>query len=130
MGNEDAARVVQSMCEAYAAAVSANDSEAYAKLFTADAIRIPPHSDPEYGPEQIRRGEQADYDVARWSVRSTPIDALEVSDGWVYGIARADVTTTAHADGATSSFEVRKTWLLQRTSDGEWLIARHMWNLK
>ena len=122
--------VVKSMCERYASAVNTNDSVAYSKLFAQDAIRIPPRSEPEYGPDQIRRGEQADYDVAKLSIRSTPIDALQITEDWIYGIAHVDAATTAYADGAKSSFQATKTWLLQRQASGEWLIARQMWNLK
>jgi uncharacterized protein (TIGR02246 family) len=122
--------VVRSMCERYASAVNANDSVAYSKLFTQAAIRIPPGSEPEYGPDQIRQGEQADYDVAKWSIQSTPIDALRIAEDWIYGIARVDAATTAYADGAKTSFQATKTRLLQRQASGEWLIARQMWNLK
>ena len=122
--------VVKSMCERYASAVNASDSVAYSKLFAQDAIRIPPRSEPEYGPDQIRRGEQADYDVAKLSIRSTPIDALQITEDWIYGIAHVDAATTAYADGAKSSFQATKTWLLQRQASGEWLIASQMWNLK
>lgn len=92
--------MVKSMCARYASAVSANDAAAYSGVFTADAIRMPPGADPEHGPEQIRRGEQADYDVARFSIRSTPLEALRIAEDRVYGIAQVDNTTTAHADGA------------------------------
>jgi uncharacterized protein (TIGR02246 family) len=122
--------VVKSMCERYASAVNANDSVAYSRLFAQDAIRIPPGSEPEYGPDQIRRGEQADYDVANLSIRSTPIDTLQIAEDWIYGIAHVDGTATAYADGAKSSFQATKTWLLQRQDSGEWLIARQMWNLR
>ena len=45
----DARTIVQQMCERYQAAVSANDSKVYGALFAADAIRVPPGSEPEYG---------------------------------------------------------------------------------
>ncbi len=121
----DAMETVRSMCIAYASAVNASDSLAYSKLFTSDAIRMPPGSEPEYGPEQIRRGEQADYDAVRLSIRSTPVDAVQASDDWVYGIAQIEGTATKHA-----SFRAMKTWLLQRQASGEWLIARQMWNMR
>lgn len=44
-GTETAARpeeIVKSTCDAYASAVNASDSRAYSKLFTEDAIRMPP----------------------------------------------------------------------------------------
>jgi uncharacterized protein (TIGR02246 family) len=122
--------VVAAMCERYASAVNANDAAAYAKLFTADAIRIPPGSEPEYGPEQIRQCEQADYDQATWSIRSGPLDALHLTDDWIYGIADLAGTTVAHADGTQRTFNATKTWLLPRQPSGDWLIARQMWNLK
>jgi uncharacterized protein (TIGR02246 family) len=118
------------MCQRYASAVNANDSVAYSELFAPDAIRMPPGSEPEHGPDEIRQGEQADYDIARWSIRSTPVDALQIADDWIYGIAHVDATTTAHADGATTNIRATKTWLLNKQASGEWLIARQMWNLQ
>lgn len=96
--------VVDAMCQSYSSAVNASDSTAYAKLFTQDSIRMPPGAEPEYGPEQTQKGEQADYDMAKWHVQFTARDALSVADGWVYGIADVDVSMVAHADGATSNF--------------------------
>lgn len=128
--NVAAEEVVRSMCAAYANAVNASDSLAYSRLFTEDAIRMPPGSEPEFGREQIRRGEQADYDGARLSIRSTPADAVQLHERWIYAIANIEGTGTNHADGATFSFRATKTWLLQGQASGEWLIARQMWNLK
>lgn len=126
----DANEVLKAMCEKYQAAVSANDSAAYRKLFAPDAIRIPPGSEPEHGSDEISKSEQKDYDVAKWTIQSTPLDALRIDDRWVYGIAQATVSTVAYADGATNSFKVTKTWLLHREDSGEWSIERQMWNLK
>ena len=126
----DAGEVVKAMCEKYQAAVNANDSAAYRQLFAADAIRIPPGSEPEHGPDEIAQSEQRDYDVARWTIQSRPLDALQIDDRWIYGIAEVDATTVAHADGATRSFKATKTWLLERQPSGDWLIKRQMWNLK
>ena len=125
----DANEVVKAMCEKYSAAVSANDSVAYGKLFATDAIRIPPGLDPERGPEEILQSEQKDYDVAKWTCKSTPLDALLIDDEWVYGIAQANVNNVFYSDGATKSFKVYKTWLLHKEKSGEWLIKRQMWNV-
>lgn len=125
-----AEEVVKSTCVAYASAVNASDSLAYSKLFTEDAIRMPPGTEPEHGREQIRRGEQADYDHARLHIRSTPVDATQTGDDWIYGIAQVEGTATSHSDGSTPSFRATKTWLLHRQPSGEWLIARQMWNMR
>ena len=125
-----AREVVRSMCAAYASAVNASDSLAYSRLFTEDAIRMPPGAEPERGRDQIRKGEQASYDAARLSIRSTPADAIRLHERSIYAIADIEGTGTSHADGATFSFRATKTWLLEGQPSGEWLIARQMWNLK
>lgn len=122
--------VVKAMCEAYAGAVNASDSARYAALFTPDAIRIPPGSDLEHGPEQIREGEQASYDEVRLTVRSTPTDVIQLSDDWIHALADIEGQAVAHSDGSTSNFRATKAWLLQRLPSGEWRLARHIWNMR
>jgi uncharacterized protein (TIGR02246 family) len=126
----NAYEVVKSMCDAYARAVNASDSEAYGQLFTSDAVRIPPDSELERGPEEIAKGEQASYDWGRLSIRSTPVDVIKVGDQWIYALAQVDGEAVAHSDGAKSSFRATKAWLLQRQPSGDWLLARHMWNMR
>ena len=122
--------VLKTMCQSYSNAVNASDSATYAKLFTQDAIRMPPGANPEYGPEQIQKGEQADYDVAKWNVTFTPRDALSIVEDCMYGIADVEVSMVAHVDGNTTDFRLTVSWLLQRQPSGEWLIKRQMWNRK
>lgn len=126
----DANEVLKTLCDKYAAAVSANDSAAYRQLFAPDAIRIPPKSGPEYGPDEISKSEQKDYDVAKWTVQLTPLDALRIDEQWIYGIAEGHINTVTLSDGITNSFKTTKTWLLHREDSGEWLIKRQIWNLK
>jgi uncharacterized protein (TIGR02246 family) len=126
----NAYEVVKSMCEAYARAVNASDSVAYGRLFTPDAIRIPPGAELEHGPEEIAKGEQASYDEGRLRIRSTPADVIEVGDGWIYALAHVDGQYVTHADGSTSEFRATKAWLLERHAFGKWLLARHIWNVR
>jgi uncharacterized protein (TIGR02246 family) len=122
--------VVKSMMERYTRAVNANDSAAYSKLFAADAIRVPPGSDPEYGPAQIAKSEQSDYDQARWSIKMTLIDALGLNEQWVYGLVHVDASLSFYADGKKAAKHATKAFLLQRQPNGDWLIKRYIWNLK
>ncbi|MCM1981741.1 YybH family protein [Lyngbya confervoides] len=123
-------QVFNRLLQSYASAVNASDSAAYIQNFAQDAIRMPPGANPEYGLEAIQRGEQADYDVARWAVKMTPRDVLAIAEDWVYGIADVEVSTVAHADGLSSNFRLTATWLLHRDRSGSWLIQRQMWNRK
>src|SRR5215831_21255250 len=64
--------VLKAMCQSSSSAVNVSDAVTYAKLFTHDAIRMPPGAYPQNGPEQMQQGEQADYDVEKWTVPFTP----------------------------------------------------------
>lgn len=125
-----AREVVRSMCEAYANAVNSADSVAYGRLFTPDAIRIPPGAELEHGPADIAKGEQAGYDDYRLTIRSTPVDVIDLGNGWIYALANVDGQAVARADGSTSRFRATKAWLLQQLPSGEWALARHMWNVR
>lgn len=122
--------VVRSMCDAYAAAVNAGDSTAYRKLFTDDAIRIPPGSELEHGPDEIQKGEQASYDAGVLKIVSTPVDVAALGDNWIYALADVDGEFVSHEGGERSTFRATKSWLLRREPSGEWLLARHMWNMR
>jgi hypothetical protein len=85
----------------------------------------------EYRPDAIRDAEQADYDAGLWNVSFTPRDALQIGDGWVYGIADGQVIITPHAGGDPFKVRLTVTWLYeQQQPSGEWLIKRQMWSLK
>ena len=120
--------IVADIGHRYQTAVSANDSEAYGKLFAPDAVRLPPGGRPEHGPEEITKNEQRDYDEAKWTIQVRPVQALPINDDWVYGIAETNITLVAHADGCKKTMTANKGWLLHRQPSGEWLIERAMWN--
>lgn len=122
--------VVRSMCDAYASAVNASDSAAYGRLFTVDAIRIPPGAELEHGPDEIAKGEQAGYDEYQLTIRSTPVDVVKVGEGWIYALANVEGEAVTRADGTSSTFRATKAWLLRQLPSGEWRLARHMWNTR
>ncbi len=118
------------MCDAYAHAVNTADSAAYGRLFTPDAIRIPPGAELEHGPDEIAKGEQAGYDDYQLTISSSPVDVIDLGAGWIHALANVDGEAVARADGSSSSFRATKAWLLHQLPSGEWRLARHMWNVR
>ncbi len=121
--------VMQAVMDRYARAVNASDSKAYADLFTPDAIRVPPGSEPENGREAIARREQSDYDMARWNIQMTLIEAIALGESWVHGLVRAQANVTFHKDGQRVAKQAIKSLLLEKQPSGEWLIKRYLTNL-
>jgi uncharacterized protein (TIGR02246 family) len=130
MNDNEAKSVVEAMCGKYSGAVNASDADAYSKLFTDDAIWMPPGGLIRKGPDEIRAAEGADYEETELSVGFTAGDALEIADGWIYGIAHVIGTATRNADGNERSFKFTVTWLLNEQAETEWKIKRQMWNHK
>ena len=124
----DPMEALEMICESYQTSVSANDSAAYARQFAPDAVRLPPGGKPEFGPYEIERNEQKDYEYAKWTIEVRPVHALRIDDDWVYGIAETKISLVAHEDGSKKSMTANKGWLIQRQASGEWRIKRAMWN--
>ena len=80
MSLTDPMAVLESVCKSYQESVSSNDSVAYARQFATDAVRLPPGAKPEYGPEEIAKSEQRDYDIAKWTIKVRPVHALRIDD--------------------------------------------------
>ena len=126
----DTTQVITSLIERYSAAVNANNSTMYAELFADDAIRVPPGSDPEYGPNQIAKGEQADYEAAKWSTDMQLVDALPINEEWIYALVHVDAKLQFYTDGSEAEKDATKGFLIQRQANDDWLIKRYLWNLK
>ncbi len=117
------------LTESYAAAVNAGDAEAYKLLFTDDAIRIPPGLGLEIGPDAIGSSEGADYREWKFDIAMETLDALELSDRWVFGTVKVEADLTAHSGTETKHLTAFKSFLLERQPDDRWLIKRYSWNL-
>jgi uncharacterized protein (TIGR02246 family) len=125
-----ALEIVSEIASRYQAAVSANNSAAYASLFAADAIMLPPGGKPEYGSRAIGEAEQRDYDEAQWTIEVRPIQAMPIDEDWIYGIAETDIKLVNHSDGQARRMTANKGWLIHRDATGEWLIKRAIWNYR
>ena len=125
----DAESAFKSFLDSYAAAVNANDADAYAALFTDDAIRVPANSVVERGPDEIAASEGGDYEEAKWSVELQAVDAIALGERHIFGLAHADASLVFYADDSTGSKDAIKGFLLEEHG-GRWLIRRYLWNLK
>jgi uncharacterized protein (TIGR02246 family) len=113
----------------YAAAVNANDADAYRALCTDDAIRVPASSVVERGPDEIAASEGSDYEEAKWSVELQPVDVIALGERYIFGLAHADASLEFYADRSRGSKDAMKGFLLEE-HNGHWLIKRYLWNVK
>ncbi|MGV9868632.1 YybH family protein [Rhodococcus koreensis] len=121
--------VLQDMWNRYEGAVNANDAELYGRLFTPEAIRMVPGYPLERGKDVIQKNEEDDYAVNHWNIAPTVLDALQIGDDWIYGVANVKARITSLSTGVVTEKSITAAWLLQRQNQDEWLIARHILNV-
>lgn len=114
----------------YAEAVNRQDSAAYARLFTEDAIRIVPGAEVERGRDAIEKGEQSDYDAGHWHISPRVVDVVRLSSTAIYGIAEVEATIQPKTGEGTFRRTIRAAWLIVRHGSNDWLIARHVFNVR
>ena len=102
-------------------AVARRDADAVAALYTPNAVLLPPDGSPVAGRAAIR---EYFAGMVAAGVRDLDLRTVEVVRFDDFALERADVAFRV-GDGAV---ENGKSLVLWRLVDGEWLLARDMWN--
>ena len=126
--NNDKEQIREVFEEVYAANVRGRDLEGYGKMYTNDALWIPPDQADRRGIPDIVEGFAAQ--IAKQDIDPTFIaEEIEVMGdfGYVVGISHA---TIYPMDGSPSKeVNFRALWLMKKEED-IWKIDRQIWNVK
>jgi len=114
--------------DVYPARARGRDPQAYAEMFTEEAIQMPPDVPDSYGPSDIAAGyaqQITDKDLAP----SLTVEEIEVLGD--YGYATGIALVKVHPHDGTPSIELkfRGFWLMKKVQ-GIWKIHRQIWNEK
>ena len=109
--------------------LNAGDADSGKDLFMPDGVFMPPGSPSQVGDKAIRafldtlwsRGEAVDYNF-------DPVEVV-VLNGWAF--ARVETTGTWKSKDSGTSWKIdsKSLFILRRTDEGTWKIARLMWNM-
>jgi uncharacterized protein (TIGR02246 family) len=112
--------------ETYPQLANAGDADAYAALYTHDAVWSPPQAPDRYGPDQIRFAFVAKN--ARIQATMHVDDASVMGDrAFVTALARVHIYPKSGLRTVTDHY--RGLWLMRR-EQGTWKIFRQIWTLK
>ena len=102
------------------------DIEAKMKLFTTDAVLMPPGNSDVIGQQAIRAWHEKMWQGTKYQCSGT-IDEVQVFGDW--GMVRGTFSGVfTPASGAPQSSNGRFLNTVQRQADGSWKIARGIWN--
>ncbi len=117
----------RSLIEAtYPRVANSGDADAYAALYTQDAIWSPPDAPDRHGQSEIRFGyiaKNADINAMMH------VDDVRIASTLAYVSALARVQVKHRAKGGNSTYFYRGLWLL-RKEHGQWKIQRQIWTNK
>jgi uncharacterized protein (TIGR02246 family) len=121
---EDAIRKL--VGEAYDKAMAAGDVSAKMRLYTADAVLMPPEGPAVSGQEGIRLWHEALFKKGT-SPGVSKVEEIQVFGEW--GFARGTFSGTVTLRPGAPPTGVSEKWLVivRRQGDGSWKIARDIW---
>ena len=116
---------IRDLLTTYSKALKTGDVELATSIFTDDAVVMGNEMPTNQGAD-IRRSFETNFDLIRLSVEFT-LDGLVVDGNIAYGQSRSEGTITMLATDNTVPSSARELFVFAR-QDGEWKIARYMFN--
>jgi len=129
MVDEEAVAAVTSVIiDDYGEYVNNHDAESYVTLYTEDVLWAPPNGPDQTDAEGIQAAVQRLFDTFEFDVEPET-DEVEVLGDTAYVVGSLIGVLTPHDGGDPMNIHFRAIWIL-RNEDGEWKIARQVWNNK
>lgn len=126
--DEAVAAVTAVIIEDYGEYVNNHDAEGYVSLYTEDVLWAPPNGPDQTDAEGIQAAVQNLFDTFEFDVEPE-IDEVEILGDTAYAIGSLIGVLTPRAGGDSMNIHFRAIWIF-RNEDGEWKIARQIWNNK
>ena len=125
---EAVAAVTAVVVDAYGENVNNHDAAGYVTMFTDDVLWSPPNGPDQTDAEGIQAAVQGLFDTFEFDVQPQADEVEILGDmAYVVGAVHGVLTPRSGEDPVTIHFRV--LWLL-RNEDGDWKIARQIWNNK
>ena len=115
------------LAEAFDAAVNSGDLQRFLDLYTEDAVRLPPGSDPIRGKKAISRSIQQFFDEYKAQHELEVLD-VRVSGDIAFSRGRWRSTDTPKSGGDPTSASGSWTTIRERQSDRSWKTILEIWN--
>jgi uncharacterized protein (TIGR02246 family) len=112
--------------EAHVAALNQGDADAFAAVFSEDAVQMPPNEPANVGRDAIRAWAQGLMSL--FGVQfSLSVEELRAAGDWAYERGGYTILLNPRAGGALQD-RGKYITIYQRQPDGSWKTARDIWN--
>jgi uncharacterized protein (TIGR02246 family) len=127
--NNDKDQIRQVFEEIYPANIKAHDLEGYAKLYTDNALWMPPDQPDRLGIPGIVEGFAAQFANQDVDPMSAAAEEIEVMGNFGYVVGKCLARIYPKDGSASKEVNFRVIWLMKK-DEGLWKIDREIWNVK
>lgn len=120
-------RAIEQLLQDYDAAITADDGNALAALFTTEGVEMPPGEPTLEGVDAVRARE-IEFLTANDDDITTTIENVEVSGDLAAVRTSYTETWTPRNESEPRSIEGKSILVLNRQADGSWKVSSVIWN--
>ncbi len=122
--DSDKARIA-TVLKNYERVLNASDAPGVRGLYTQDGVFMAPHSPSAVGVDTIEAVYGAVFKAINLNVTFDIVEIEVIADDWAFARTNSVGTTTINATGDKIPEGNQELFVLQKTDDGEWKIARY-----
>lgn len=111
----------------YVSGYASKDVESFVKVFTKDAVRMPPNAPAVVGSEAIRAYYEQWFEEESLDVTVTPQE-VHVAGDWAVAWGTYEATVTSTTDEMVRADRGKWVNVFKQGADGSWKFHRNIWN--
>ena len=116
---------IHALLKNYEQALNASDVTGVVKLYTEDGVFMAQHNPSAVGIDAVKAAYEAAFKAINLNVEFDIVEIKVVADDWAFARTNSAGTTTINATGDQVAEGNQELFVLKKTDDGNWKIARY-----
>ncbi len=124
-GNHADDKAIRTVLAGYEKALNSSDTDAVMNLYTEDGVFMPQHFPSAVGAMSVRNAYNGVFKTIKLDVTFEIVEVRQVSPTWAFARTNSTGTVKVLADGTGGPEANQELFVLEKTSGGDWKIARY-----
>jgi len=116
---------IRALLESYEQVLNASDAAGVVKLYTEDGVFMAQHHPSAVGIDAVKAAYEAAFKAIDLNVDFDIVEIEVLADDWAFARTNSSGTTTINATGDQVAEGNQELFVLKKTDDGDWKIARY-----
>jgi uncharacterized protein (TIGR02246 family) len=116
---------IRSVMASYNDALNSGSTGAALAVYAEDGVFMPPYNQSAVGKEAVRKAYDAVFAELNFDVKFTIAELVLMAPNWAYVRTNSAGVTSHASTGKTTAEANQELFILKKSEDGEWRIARY-----